>query len=110
MTSPLRWKASRSASGEGKGWGSVIAGFREGVKAGSWFVGGGGGQCGSSFFWGGSRNLVFFFNDTFSAALAVWQVDGKMALYDKLFEAHPVAIGKAISKMERWARVRVGSG
>lgn len=28
-----------------------------------------------------------------------------MALYDKLFEAHPVAIGKSISKMERWARV-----
>lgn len=25
-----------------------------------------------------------------------------MALYDKVFEAHPVAIGKAISKTERY--------
>lgn len=29
-------------------------------------------------------------------------MDDKVAVYDKAFEAHPVAIGKAISKMERW--------
>lgn len=40
--------------------------------------------------------------------LSLLQVDGKMALYDKLFESHPVAIGKAISKMERWAVVGKG--
>eukprot|EP00752_Nemacystus_decipiens_P006915 g6209.t1 len=39
--------------------------------------------------------------DDLSAQMEGLEVDGKMALYDKLFEAHPVAIGKAISKMER---------
>lgn len=34
-----------------------------------------------------------------------------MVLYDKVFEAHPVSIGKAISKMERWvSRARAGGG
>lgn len=32
-----------------------------------------------------------------------------MAIYDKAFEAHPVAIGKAISKMERWVAAPTGS-
>ncbi|CAM9513142.1 unnamed protein product [Ectocarpus sp. 6 AP-2014] len=39
--------------------------------------------------------------DDLTAQMEVLQVDSKMALYDKLFEAHPVAIGKAISKTER---------
>eukprot|EP00903_Cladosiphon_okamuranus_P013695 g12752.t1 len=39
--------------------------------------------------------------DDLTAQMEGLEVDGKMALYDKLFEAHPVAIGKAISKMER---------
>lgn len=29
------------------------------------------------------------------------QVDDKMSVYDKAFEQHPVAVGKAISKKER---------
>ncbi|CAM9859034.1 unnamed protein product, partial [Ectocarpus sp. 12 AP-2014] len=39
--------------------------------------------------------------DDLTAQMEGLQVDSKMALYDKLFEAHPVAIGKAISKTER---------
>lgn len=29
------------------------------------------------------------------------EVDDEMAIYNKVYESHPVAIGKAISKMER---------
>lgn len=34
-------------------------------------------------------------------------MDSNMALYDVVFEGHPVSIGKAISKMERWVFVAV---
>ncbi|CAM9261116.1 unnamed protein product [Scytosiphon promiscuus] len=39
--------------------------------------------------------------DELTAQMEGLEIDAKMALYDKVFEAHPVAIGKAISKAER---------
>lgn len=37
----------------------------------------------------------------------VGQIDDKLAVYEEAFASHPVAIGKAISKMERWAVFRL---